>query len=120
MAKLFTIWKRFHFEAAHFLPNVPTGHKCAAIHGHHFTVTIYVSGTVDAQGWVLDYSLIKGAFLGWLEKFDHHLLNEIPGLENPTSENLALFVLERLTQSLPSLVGVSVQEGEDVGAEIWV
>src|SRR5678815_3369018 len=83
------IFKEITFEAAHRLPNVPEGHKCARLHGHSFRVAIHVCGTVGADsGWVMDYADIKEAFRPLYERLDHRYLNEIEGLENPTSENI--------------------------------
>ena len=84
------IYKEFNIEAAHRLPNVPEGHKCARLHGHSFMVSIHVEGPIgDTTGWVIDFGDIKSAFKPIYEQLDHHYLNDIEGLENPTSENLA-------------------------------
>jgi 6-pyruvoyltetrahydropterin/6-carboxytetrahydropterin synthase len=89
--------KTFNLEAAHRLPNVPEGHKCARLHGHSFEVTLHVRGPVDPTlGWIIDFAEITKAFAPMHELLDHRYLNEVPGLENPTSENLAKFVLERV------------------------
>lgn len=103
--------KTFHIEAAHKLPHVPFGHKCARLHGHSFIIEIAVGGAVDPHlGWVVDFADLKEAFRPLYEQLDHNYLNEIPGLENPTSEHLALWVWERLKPSLPGLVEVVVAE----------
>jgi 6-pyruvoyltetrahydropterin/6-carboxytetrahydropterin synthase len=105
------IFKEFHFESAHRLPNVPHGHKCARLHGHSFQVRLHVRGEVDAHtGWVMDFSDIKVAFKPVLEQLDHYYLNDIPGLENPTSENLARWIWDRVLPSLPGLHAVEVRE----------
>lgn len=89
--------KTFNLEAAHRLPNVPEGHKCARLHGHSFEVTLHVRGPVDPKlGWIIDFAEITKAFAPMHELLDHRYLNEVEGLENPTSENLAKFVLERV------------------------
>lgn len=105
------IFKDFTLEAAHRLPNVPPGHKCARLHGHSFRVRLEVSGEPGAEtGWVMDFGDIKAAFLPLYEQLDHHYLNDIPGLENPTSERLSLWIWERLKPALPQLSAVTVHE----------
>jgi 6-pyruvoyltetrahydropterin/6-carboxytetrahydropterin synthase len=105
------IFKEFTFEAAHRLPNVPEGHKCARLHGHSFRVKLYVSGPVDPHaGWVMDFAELKRAFRPLHDILDHHYLNDIEGLENPTSENLARWIWARLRPSLPGLSKVAVRE----------
>lgn len=105
------IYKEFHFEAAHHLPFVPPGHKCARLHGHSFHVRLSVTGDVDpATGWVQDFGDIKQCFAPLLDQLDHHYLNEIAGLENPTSEHIARWIWERLKTTLPNLSAVELRE----------
>ena len=105
------LFKEFTFEAAHRLPNVPTEHKCYRLHGHSFVVRISVQGEVgEESGWVMDFGDIKAAFRPILERLDHFYLNDIPGLENPTSENLAHWIWTELTPALPQLCEVEIRE----------
>ena len=103
--------KIFRFEAAHWLPNVPEDHKCHRMHGHSFRVTVVVQDEVDpTSGWVMDYGKITAAFAPLVFQLDHNLLNEIEGLENPTSEMLAMWIWDRLIVPLPSLFEIVVEE----------
>ena len=105
------IFKEFHVEAAHLLPNLPEEHKCRRLHGHSFLIAIHVDGEVqEEQGWVMDFADISKAFKPVFDVIDHRFLNEIEGLENPTSENLARWIWEKLKPSLPQLVAVHVKE----------
>jgi 6-pyruvoyltetrahydropterin/6-carboxytetrahydropterin synthase len=103
--------KTFRFEAAHWLPNVPSGHKCGRMHGHSFRVNIVVEGEVDvATGWVIDFGRIKEVFTPLEKQLDHYCLNEIEGLENPTSEILAQWIWSKLKPELPLLAEVAIEE----------
>ena len=103
--------KSFQFEAAHRLPHVAAGHKCARLHGHSFVVELVVRGPVDPHfGWVMDYADIKAVFRPIYDRLDHYYLNEIPGLENPTSEHVARWIWQQLKPSLPLLAEVVVAE----------
>jgi 6-pyruvoyltetrahydropterin/6-carboxytetrahydropterin synthase len=105
------IWKEFTFEAAHRLPKLPPSHKCHRLHGHSFKVRVHVAGPMDQHlGWVQDFGDIKASFQPLYELLDHNYLNEVEGLENPTSENLARWIWERLQASLPGLSQVVVSE----------
>ena len=105
------IFKEFTFEAAHYLPHVPEGHKCRRLHGHSFHVTIYVSGELDPHlGWVMDYADIKRAAEPVMQQLDHYCLNDIDGLNNPTSENIARWLWQRLEHKLPNLSRIMLRE----------
>jgi 6-pyruvoyltetrahydropterin/6-carboxytetrahydropterin synthase len=105
------IVKELHFEAAHRLPHVPEGHKCARLHGHSFRVELRVGGEIDPRsGWVMDFADLRDAFEPLHTELDHHYLNEVPGLDNPTSENLARWIWDRLQPLLPGLLEVTVHE----------
>lgn len=105
------IFKEFTFEAAHRLPNLPPGHKCSRLHGHSFRVRVCVSGPVDERtGWVMDFGEIKARCKPVIDELDHRYLNEIPGLENPTSERIAEWLWQRLRPVLPELSAIEVRE----------
>lgn len=103
--------KAFRFEAAHYLPKVPEGHRCARMHGHSYRVEVGVAAPVDPElGWVMDFADISGTAAPVLAELDHQLLNDVPGLDNPTSELLATWLGERLVPSIPGLAYVRVSE----------
>ncbi|MCX7603106.1 MAG: 6-carboxytetrahydropterin synthase QueD [Bryobacteraceae bacterium] len=105
------IFKEFTFEAAHRLPNLPPEHKCSRLHGHSFHVRICVSGAVDGHsGWVMDFGEIKAVCKPVIDELDHRYLNEIEGLENPTSERIAEWLWRRIKPLLPQLSAVEVRE----------
>ena len=105
------IYKKFNIEAAHRLPNLPAEHKCSRLHGHSFQIEIHVSGTPDkVTGWVMDFADISKIFKPIYNQLDHQYLNEIEGLENPTSENLAMWIFNKLKPELSILESVIVQE----------
>ncbi len=111
------IFKKFTFEAAHMLPNVPEGHKCGRLHGHSFSFQLNLVGPVDPHtGFVKDFGEVKDVIKPIYDALDHHYLNYIEGLENPTSENLAKWIYEKSFPLLPELVSVTVWETCTCGA----
>ena len=105
------IYKEFTFEAAHRLPNVPPGHKCARLHGHSFKAKLIAEGPLGTEtGWVQDFADLKEAFEPLHTMLDHNYLNDIEGLENPTSENIAVWIWDRIKPKVPLLTCVHVQE----------
>lgn len=105
------IFNRFSLEAARRLPNLPAEHPCSRLHGHSFQVELHVSGPLDQTlGWVIDFADIQRAWQPIHAALDHRCLNDIPGLENPTSEHLARWLWQRLKPDLPGLGKVVVME----------
>jgi 6-pyruvoyltetrahydropterin/6-carboxytetrahydropterin synthase len=103
--------KTFGFESAHHLPHVPADHKCRRVHGHSFRADVSVAGDVNPQtGWLVDYADLAAAIEPVRLALDHRNLNDVPGLENPTSEHIARFIWERLAPALPGLSQVVVRE----------
>ena len=104
--------KRYRFEAAHRLPHVPPDHKCFRMHGHSFEIEVTVKGDVDERtGWLVDFGEITAIVEPLLEnELDHRTLNDVPGLENATSEMLCRWLWQRLTPALPMLAAVTVHE----------
>ncbi len=112
--------RHFEFNAAHALPQVGDEHKCRSIHGHNFTVEVSVRGKVDPErGWLMDYGDIKALVGPLVKQLDHRMLNEIPGLENPTSENLARWFWDRLIPDLPELSRVTICESPGSQCSYW-
>nr|WP_121270854.1 6-carboxytetrahydropterin synthase QueD [Pedobacter schmidteae] len=105
------IYKIFTFDSAHYLPYVPQGHKCGGMHGHTYTLKIFISGFPEMHsGWIIDYTDLKKIVKPILDILDHKLLNEIPGLENPTSENLSIWLWQMIKPILPTLARLELNE----------
>jgi 6-pyruvoyltetrahydropterin/6-carboxytetrahydropterin synthase len=112
------ISQAFRFEAAHVLPNVADGHRCRRLHGHSYRVELRLDGPVDpVTGFVADFLAIETVFQPLLDRLDHYYLNDIEGLENPTAENIAIWIWERTKAALPQLTSVVVFETQDCFAE---
>ena len=110
------VFRVFQIEAAHRLPNVPRGHKCARLHGHSFHVRLSAEGEApEPAGWVMDFAELRRIFQPLYDQLDHHYLNEIDGLENPTSENLARWIWNKLKPGLAGLSKIIVQETCNAG-----
>ncbi|WP_035066010.1 6-carboxytetrahydropterin synthase QueD [Nitratidesulfovibrio termitidis] len=105
------------FDAAHRLPCVPQGHKCGNLHGHTFTVEVHARGPVGGEtGWVMDFGDLKRLAKPVIDRLDHAYLNDIPGLENPTSECIARWLWRELKPGLPQLCRLVVRESPTSGA----
>jgi 6-pyruvoyltetrahydropterin/6-carboxytetrahydropterin synthase len=112
------ISQAFRFEATRLLPNVAEGHRCRRLHGHSYRVELRLEGPVDpGTGFVADFFAIEAASKPLLERLDHRYLNDIEGLENPTTENIAVWIWERTKTALPQLASVVVYETQDCFAE---
>ena len=110
------LFRVFYLQCARRLPGLPDNHPCARLHGHSFTVKITLRGPLDpALGWVMDFGEVGSAWQRVYARLDHRYLNDIAGLENPTSENLAIWLWQALLIDLPQLYTISVMEGHDAG-----
>ena len=107
---MISISKEFRFDAAHFLPTAPRGHPNSRMHGHSFTAVLTLEGAVDtAHGWVRDFADVESSIGDLRAQLDHHILNEIRGLETPTLERIARFIFDTLKAALPDLTAVTVR-----------
>jgi 6-pyruvoyltetrahydropterin/6-carboxytetrahydropterin synthase len=105
------IFKQFTFDSAHFLPNVPAGHKCREMHGHTYRLVVYIEGELDPTvGWVMDFAELKRVIGPVVKAVDHKLLNDIPGLENPTCERIAIWIWDRIKPEIPLLKKIELHE----------
>ena len=112
------ISQAFTFEAAHRLPNVPEGHRCRRMHGHSYRVEVRIEGPVDPRtGFVVDFFDVEASFARLMGRLDHHCLNEVEGLANPTAENISMWIWDRRRPSLPGLASVVVFETPHCWAE---
>ncbi|WP_422362159.1 6-carboxytetrahydropterin synthase QueD [Reichenbachiella sp.] len=111
------IYKKFAFDSAHFLPNVPEGHKCKNMHGHTYHLTVYLEGDLDTElQWVMDFKELKDVVKPVIEQIDHQLLNDIKGLENPTAERIVVWIWEQIQPKLPLLSKLELNETPTSGA----
>jgi 6-pyruvoyltetrahydropterin/6-carboxytetrahydropterin synthase len=110
------IYKEFSFDSAHFLPNVPDGHKCKNMHGHTYRLRVYIDGPIDAHlGWIMDFKELKDSVGPIIDQLDHNLINNIPGLENPTAENITIWIWNRIKPALPLLSRIELFETPTTG-----
>jgi 6-pyruvoyltetrahydropterin/6-carboxytetrahydropterin synthase len=110
------IYKEFSFDSAHFLPNVPEGHKCKNMHGHTYRLRVFLQGTPDPQlGWIMDFKELKDRVGPVIDRLDHKLINDIRGLENPTAENITVWIWQQIKPSLPQLNKIELYETPTTG-----
>ena len=112
-AQIYTmeIYKEFSFDSAHFLPNIPKENKCSQIHGHTYSLRVYVKGNpTEEQGWIMDFKELKNYVLPFIEKIDHKLLNDVDGLKNPTAENIVIWFWQNLKPVMPLLSRIELKE----------
>jgi len=111
------IFKKFAFDSAHFLPNVPQGHKCKNIHGHTYHLTVFLEGDLEEKlEWVMDFKVLKDVVRPVIDQLDHQLMNEIPGLENPTAERIVIWIWNQIKPKLPLLSKLELNETPTSGA----
>lgn len=110
------IYKEFSFDSAHFLPHVPDGHKCKNMHGHTYRFRVFLQGKPDAQlGWIMDFKDLKNCVGPVIEQLDHKLINDIEGLENPTAENITIWIWQKIKPLLPQLSKIELYETPTTG-----
>jgi 6-pyruvoyltetrahydropterin/6-carboxytetrahydropterin synthase len=111
------IFKQFTFDSAHFLPNVPDGHKCKEIHGHTYHLKVFIEGDlVPHLEWVMDFAELKGVIVPVIKSIDHKLMNNLKGLENPTCENIAIWLWDQIKPHVPQLIRIELHETPTSGA----
>lgn len=105
------LFKEFTFDAAHFLPHVPPGHKCREMHGHTYRLRVWIEGPLNPKlGWVMDFADLKAVVKPVIEQLDHKCMNNIPGLENPTCEEIAVWIWNQLKTPLPKMARIELHE----------
>ena len=110
------IYKEFSFDSAHFLPNVPNGHKCKNMHGHTYRLRVVLQGETDpVLGWIMDFKELKDIVSPVIDQLDHKLINDIRDLENPTAENITVWIWKRIKPSLPQLSRIELYETPTTG-----
>lgn len=111
------VFKQFSFDSAHFLPNVPDGRRCKEIHGHTYRMVVHLEGELDNKlGWVMDFSEMKKVIAPIVDSIDHKLLNNTPGLENPTCEIITLWLWNKIKPAIPLLKRIELHETPTSGA----
>lgn len=109
------IGRTYRFEAAHFLPCVPDGHKCKNMHGHNYRIEVVIAcETLDERGFVMDFAEVDAEVMPLIEQVDHRVLNDVEGLENPTAEIIAAWFLQRIERC----ESARVYETDDCWAQV--
>lgn len=114
------ISRRYHFESAHFLPNVHDGHKCKRVHGHNYEIEVTYEGPMQQTGFLIDFWDLDKIVKPIIERIDHRCLNDIPGLENPTAENIGAWLLATFRESDDGIIAVRVYETKDCWADVKI
>ena len=110
------VYKKFNIESARSIPNLPKTHPCHHVHGHSFKIIISVKGPVNKQnGFVTDFQDIDDAFSSFKKELDHSYLNDIEGLQNPTSENICIWIWDKIQSSLPNIYKIEIKETDSTG-----
>jgi 6-pyruvoyltetrahydropterin/6-carboxytetrahydropterin synthase len=110
------IYKEFSFDSAHFLPNVPEGHKCKNMHGHTYRLKVVIEGEPDQHfGWIMDFKELKDALTPVIDQLDHKVINDIKGLENATAENITIWIWNQIKPVLPLLSRIELYETPTTG-----
>ena len=110
------IYKDFSFDSAHFLPNVPDGHKCKNMHGHTYKLRVFLKGQPDPRlGWIMDFKELKDIVGPIIDQLDHRLINDIEGLANPTAENITIWIWDKIRPLLSNLSKVELYETPTTG-----
>jgi len=110
------IYKEFSFDSAHFLPYVPDGHKCKNMHGHTYRLRVFIEGQPDPRlGWVMDFKELKDVVSIVIDQLDHKLINDIDGLDNPTAENITIWIWQQIKPLLPLLSRIELYETPTTG-----
>jgi 6-pyruvoyltetrahydropterin/6-carboxytetrahydropterin synthase len=104
------IFKELTFDAAHFLPQLPDGHKCKDLHGHTYRLKIWIEGNINEIGWVMDFSEMKKTLQTVIDMVDHKVLNNVEGLLNPTCELTAVWLWKKLKPVMPLLKKIELHE----------
>ncbi len=110
------VFREFTFDAAHRLENLPEGHKCARMHGHTYRLRVHVGGSIDERvGWIVDFAEVKRLTNEVIGELDHRVLNEVQGLEQPTTERIVVWIWDRLRERLPGLARLELWENANSG-----